>query len=231
MNSNTETYEQILQMFTHKETPVGREWMATPFVVGSKAVSTNGHTLVAVPKWAGEYADESARTKGVYPAEANCHTELSLEEIKVALSRVPLVDEFTETDNTQGCKECGGDGSVEWVYSTYTKDDDCPACDGAGYTGVVVRKPTGRQVLNDTSLIRIGVCYFAAPKLLELVDVADLMNTEYLHLVLQTDYNRATLFLIGDVEVLIMPVYNDDPLDPDVVAEINMKPTTQPATP
>ena len=108
-----DVYESILHLFTSKDD--FHEWMKKPFLVGNKAVATDGYFLVAVPEWNGNY-EQSNKADSAYPMPVDFTKEYSIEQFKDAIAQVPLVDGFDEETKVDECDECYGDGKVEFEY-------------------------------------------------------------------------------------------------------------------
>jgi len=56
-----------------------------------------------------------------------------------------FIEEKVKKGEDVKCKECSGSGQVEWEYKTYTKDDDCPICNGDGYEYQAPYFKTGKK--------------------------------------------------------------------------------------
>lgn len=199
-----DVYQQVLQLITSKDRT---DWMKEPFLVGDKAVSTNGWVLVSVPKFNDEYQDKSEKTKTVYPIEYNCEKQITLSEFKEAISKAPLVDCFDETE--QKCDACYGKGEVEYEFSygrkDYTIDHECPVCEGEGTIYKTSEKPNGKKQIDYSKFIIVGNSTFNIARLEDVVKVAELVKSENITIVFQGKPTQATLFKIQDVEMLVMP--------------------------
>ncbi len=208
--SAIDVYEAVLRIFTSKDDL--REWMKNPFIVGDKAVATNGYSLVAVPKWSGDY-EKSEKTKMVYPVEPNCNKIINTEQIKDAFSKVPLVDDYEEISEQLKCKECNGYGEVEWEYDgdkrTYTLDADCPVCDGAGISLEKTKRHNGKKIYDYSKQIIISDSRFALSRIEDLLRVAELLEEDKVALIYQKP-SSTCLFKIKDVDVLLMPLMSSD---------------------
>ena len=204
-----DVYESILHLFTSKDD--FREWMKKPFLVGNKAVATDGRFLVAIPEWKGNY-EQSNKAASAYPMSVDFTKEYSIEQFKDAIAQVPLVDGFDEETKVDECDECNGEGEVEFEYYTngryYYHDADCPVCEGQGKTEVTKQIPNGTKVPDNTKQIRIRLGCFSIEAVQRLIKLADLLNEDTVTLVNQKSNNSAAMFHVGQCEVLLMPLMN-----------------------
>jgi hypothetical protein len=170
----------------------------TPFNVGDKTCATNGYVLIAIPK-EGDYEDKSEKVKGVYPVDPatyNCKKEYSLNQLKEALKAITMVDEIDYDE----CNECNGEGVVEWEYSRYTMDLECPVCNGAG----CFEKKTGEKTFDGNDNIEINGYYFTGFRLKEIIDVCDWQQVNKVTLLRSSI--KGSLFHIGNCEMIVMPL-------------------------
>jgi hypothetical protein len=197
-----DVYQQVLQMFTSKDR---NNWMKEPFLVGDKAASTNGWVLIAVPNSNYQYEDNSEKTKTVYPIDCNCEKNISLAQLKDAISKAPLIDCFDETE--QKCSACYGEGEVEYKFSygikDYTIDHECPVCEGVVYKTSEI--PNGKKEIDYTKFIIIGNSTFNIARVENIVEVAELLQAENITLVFQNRNTQASLFKVKDAEMIVMP--------------------------
>lgn len=112
-----------------------------PFAYHGNLYATNGHIMVRIPAGAGVVDTEHSL---VAPAEkmfANANFDAGME---------PLPDypamELPSCEGCGGsgkgkpleeCRECRGEGFVEWDTDFHTYDADCKGCDGEGEVGIV----------------------------------------------------------------------------------------------
>ena len=188
-----------------------REWMATPFNVGSRTVATKGYCLLSTPFQEG-FTDRSEKTKTVYPMEHTINKTITVDELKQKLKEFPLIDCFDEIETK--CDSCNGDGEVEFEFyhnsKTYEMEHDCPVCDGQGIINTQSKTPNGKKELDYNKFFQIGNCIFNVARVEELIYVADYLKSDVITIVNQTEKNRASLFAIKDVEMLVMPTMCDD---------------------
>ncbi|HEX4888562.1 MAG TPA: hypothetical protein VFV37_10995 [Luteibaculaceae bacterium] len=71
----------------------------------------------------------------------------ALTGLKQLLDSPPMVDEVQHFE----CEECGGRGEVDWKYNGFTKQMNCPVCEGDAYHEV----KTGKQIPDKYYAIKI----------------------------------------------------------------------------
>lgn len=102
-------------------------------------VATDGHILIICHNLQGIDENDitlnltSPQFNSVVPKQ-NCTELLSVETLKNAIDRIPIVD-YEEIE----CDECAGTGIVSFEYRAgngvlYSKDCDCPICSGDGFS-------------------------------------------------------------------------------------------------
>ena len=209
--STTNKYNEILNLFTVQ--CEFRTWMNKPFIAGEKAIASNSFALAAVNL---EKTEKIGPLDGqiienilsVIPAKQGPIKDFSIKSLTDILSAQPLVDEFEE------CEECDGDGLVEWSYLNYDKHFDCPKCGGTGSI------KTGKKVIDNSKRLRIGNSAFSLNIINLIVKAAVILNLETIYLVHQTEAYTGSIFQVGDVEILCMPVQEDN--DQHIVGEVSL---------
>lgn len=198
-------YDSILKRFLGQSDY--REWMKTPFNSGGKTFSTDGDVMVVVPLQ-DDYEDQTEKIKNVYPVEKNMDMPISVLELRTKLDLFPKVDCFDEVISE--CDACHGSGNVEFEfehsYKTYYLDGDCPICDGDGKLEKASETPSGKKEFDYTKYFQIGNSAFNLNKIEDLLFVASETGIETIKLVKQTKKSASSLFEIGEVELLVMPV-------------------------
>lgn len=188
-----------------------RDWMAKPFNVGNKTVSTNGYVLISTPLQEG-FDDLSNKTKGVYPMDFNLDMKILVSELKQKLNDFPKVDCFDEEEKE--CDACDGSGEVSFVFSydceDYETEEECPVCKGCGFINKISKIPNGKKELDYNKFFGIGNSAFYVARIEELLEVAETLQSEHITLVNQTQPNKTSLFKIKEVEVLLMPIVCND---------------------
>lgn len=101
--------------------------------------ATDGHIVIICHNLQGIDENDitlnltSPQFNSVVPKQ-NCTELLSVETLKNAIDRIPIVD-YEEIE----CEECDGAGNVEFEYRAkdgllYKNDCECPVCDGSGFS-------------------------------------------------------------------------------------------------
>lgn len=188
-----------------------RDWMSKPFNVGNRTVSTNAYILISTPLQKG-FKDLSSKTKGVYPISFNLERKILVSELKQKLNDFPKVECYDEEEKE--CDACNGYGDVSFVFShdckDYESNQDCPVCDGSGVIKKVSKIPNGKKELDYNKFFGIGNSVFNVARIEELLEVAETLKADEITLVNQTQPNKASLFKIKEVEVLLMPTICND---------------------
>lgn len=199
-------YNEILDLFKgHNDE---REWMNEPFISENLAVATDGVCMVYMPKNLPDTnfcfrcpASISERIQNnMVRHEDNSILTINVPELKRKIDMLPKVQEDFE------CIECDGTGKVEWEYAYYTKEDDCPVCDGSGYN----KTPTGSKIPDPMSVIKIGKDTFYLSKLTSMIKSAELLDSDTIEMIYQGDVINGTTFKIKDVRFLIMSMVRRD---------------------
>ena len=188
-----------------------RDWMTEPFNANGKSMATNGYTLAITPI-CGEFENREDKIKGVYPLERNKEKSIKIQEIKDRLSLFPTVDCFDETE--QQCNACDGSGEVVFEFDyereRYELEGECPVCKGKGTILQTAKTPNGEKELDCSKLFQIGLCAFNVERINELIYVAEQTGVDEVVLINQTLPHRPSLFLIGEVELLVVSTLNSD---------------------
>ena len=204
------TYNEILAHFVSAD-PADPDWLREPFMANGKACATEMHALVLLEHQT-DLPDLSDKVKSVYPVAHNVSIEYYVQDIRAILSVMDKAEE-TRTDQTD-CDECNGEGEVSWSYmgsrSSHYMDADCPVCNGDGYTHRVKVK-TGRMVYDPTEVIEVNEVLFSGQMMERLVWLADKVGATSVRLVRSVP-NMAALFIVGECELLIMPVMKAEQL-------------------
>lgn len=212
------SYDVILEMY--KSDDDLRVQFTKPFFINDLAISTDASSMVFFDKKLCKELEyftgkDPNNIISVIPTLRNESFIFSLENLNNALSKCPLIDEILIEETEEDCEECDGEGIVEYEYDgklkTHTVERDCPVCDGEGSTTTETKTPTGNKILDLSKSIKIKQSSFAAKQLSKLVKVAELLNEKTITLTYQVAANQCSIFLIGNVEILVMPtmMYND----------------------
>jgi predicted nucleic-acid-binding Zn-ribbon protein len=207
-----EVYLDILNLFIGKD--LLRDWVNKPFQLDNLAISTNATELVFFEKSLLTVDLETCEHKNPQkileqiPTEKNINFSLNITEIEKCLITVPIIDVTKEVGNDIVCSECKGDGQVEWEYERWSKDFDCPKCDGDGYESVSKSVPTGEKKLDDLYLIDVKSNRFSVRIIDKLLKVMKLLNETEILLIFDNK-GKNSVFQIGNVRILAMPVRKD----------------------
>lgn len=212
-----ENYIKILEGGTSSDD--GRDWMKKPFLETIRGelfvCATTPYCSVLIR--AKYFGDEIASIKQKYDFLLENRIDpifpTYVDFNKVAINTIPLgvlkniIAEFPRedeyTDDTKECEECNGSGTVEWVYNSYTKDDDCPVCDGAGELATTPKK-TGNKVFAAGNRISIGNSCFFPERAEDLLRIASILDCD-IDLIHQSGTNNPSLFRIENCLVLLAP--------------------------
>jgi len=213
-------YSKILEMFVSNEQLRG--WMRKPFLIGDMSYATDAYIMAITPKKNTEVFDyleekHELNVLKIIPEGRNKNDFFRIEDIKALIEKAPTEKEYDEKENE--CSECKGSGEVYWEYNGYDKKDDCPECDGKGTT--TRRNYNGKRVVIYNATIKIGNSFFKVDILQRIIKAADALNESTLILTNQTQSNEGSIFRSGDMEFLIMPVYNQSIDNENVIAELN----------
>ncbi len=206
----SEVYDEILKMYVGKDEL--RNWLFKPFSVGNLAIATNAHELIFFNKELTKselIPCENENPQIILnniPQERNQSFVLDIEKIEECFKNIPLVDVTKEVGEDIKCSECLGEGEVEWEYERWTKDMTCPKCDGDGYESTSKQVPTGEKEIDGLKLIDIKNSRFSVLMVDRLLKVRNLLNEKEITLVYQLQANKSTIFKIGNIEVLCMPM-------------------------
>lgn len=201
-----ETIDKILSMYIDKD--FQKEVLRTPIVQGDRVCATNGHIMIFISKNLVETdypAMDEPDCACFFEKEPNCNVTVQAsvlaEKIKESTVMVP---ETYQQDRVQ-CKECEGNGLVEWKYKTWAIKGDCPACNGMGYIGGEVIS-TDRMIPDTSAYTSLGSATFQRKYLQVLLDTMELLGEEEFKIV-RTFPDQENIFVLNEnVRVLLMPV-------------------------
>jgi hypothetical protein len=133
--------------------------------------------------------------------------EILTTELRGKMNNFPTVDCFDEEETR--CDACRGDGTVEYEFyhnhKCYEIEEDCPVCEGEGKIIKTMKTPNGKKEFDYTQQFKIGVCFFNPERIQELLFVAEKLGAEKIRLVNQSQPDHACLFVVNEVEVILMP--------------------------
>jgi hypothetical protein len=192
-----------------------RQLLRAPFLNTryNEVWSTNGHVLIRIsPKiLVGEY------TKGelnLPPLECPCRKKVTIEAIEEALKKCPQVDEEAVVQEAIECDECNGEGEVYWEYRadngrTYSCLHDCPICDGTGQKRPEMVRKTGRHVVDDEAIIKVGNAYIFVKYIRTLKSAMEHLNVMSVEM-LFNPAEKMNEFAIGDIRIGLSTILYDE---------------------
>ena len=186
-----------------------RPVMNAPFIQNGCVCATNGHALIRVAK--SETKEEYAHS-----AKPNCNAVflktkkeevITFKRLEELLAEVEQVEETKQVGKSIECEECEGTGEVSWEYKRWTENDECPVCDGSGYSSEVKHIPTGKMIPNPQEAILLGDKTFRAGYVSVLAKTMELM--EIYSVVMKYNekkpYEQAVFNFNINTDVLLMP--------------------------
>lgn len=122
-----------------------------PFLQDGYVVATDTTILIRVRKelLKGGYAENShVPTVSKVLTDYNFDKAVTLEKLAAAIAQCPLVDEEILISEAVDCRDCDGDGEVEWEYTdkdfiTHREYHECPVCYGSGTRRPAKYRKTG----------------------------------------------------------------------------------------
>ncbi len=207
-----ENYKEVLNLFVGED--YYREWMMKPFQIKDKAYSTNAHIMFIAPlNKVGELSKLDKKRENdvlsVIPKLKNLSFDIAIEDLKKAIYKIPLVDEYIDAESDGECKECDGDGEVEWEYGSHSMHSDCPVCDGDGKIEETKRNKSGNKIMDNTSFIDINESRYNPMFLKKIIKASEILKTKKITLISQ-DNRSGSFFKIGDCELMLMPITKTD---------------------
>jgi hypothetical protein len=205
-------YDEVLNMFIGDDEL--RPWMQKSFEYNGFAMATDAHSMIVIDrKLAGEVpaSDYKQLDKvfSIIPTDININRVFALSELYLAIEKAPLKDEYETTGKYVECSECDGEGYVEWEYKHYTDEKECPVCNGDGAESRPKSKKTGKQIPDELATIKINNSGFSIRYIKKLVATCEALGEMQINLLHMAAPNKASLFQIGEVRVLLMPVICD----------------------
>lgn len=212
MEAVINNYKEILGIFKADcEKP---EWILKPFVIDDNVYSTDKYCMVWFDKSLVEDVTDygvvdKSKVINIIPQDLHLDKVITLDILKEAVSKCPQVDAFDWVGKDVECKECKGEGDVEWEYKGYTKEMSCPVCEGDGLSSRRRQRANGKKIADKDSKIKVFKSYFSGAIIQQLIQVTELVGENEVTVLSQAEEKTATLFKIGNVSLIAMPFVND----------------------
>lgn len=197
--------KEILEMY------VGRRY-PNPIKQREYVFATDGNILIKINESdiEGEYVSSDKPNAESVLIETRNSKTLSIGFIDKLLSDVEKVEEVKYIGEDVECKECNGEGTVLWEYMSYTKEFDCPVCNGTGYESYKKEVPTGRMIPDPWEALPIFGKIFRVKYLSVLKRTMEIMNLSEIEMRYNDISLEASIFCFGEnTEVLLMPCRNE----------------------
>lgn len=205
MEKDNNKYLSVLNHFVAKESL--RYWMREPFNAKGKSMATNGYCLVATPV-CDTFINLEEKIDDIYPMVQNRSKSIKVSELKEKLASFPMVDCYVEEE--EECEACGGKGYVDFIFEyggkTYKLEEDCPICKGEGKKKEFIQN--GSKTFDFNKVFQIGKNFFLPERVRDLIFVAETVGVDEIILANQTTNEKPSLFLIGEVELIITSAIN-----------------------
>lgn len=179
-----------------------------PFVHQGLLCATDSHSMIYCDESLGDFEVEVPLAcpdiRGVIP-EVNCNRLLiTSREALAPLKTRPVfttngVPEFIE------CRHCNGEGQVDWEFDHYTKEGDCPYCQGQGETENNLFQKIATGEFEYEGVVLVSGCIFKASLFARLFSVQSEFGTD-IRMLSHNGIQKGTLFFVDPVHVLIMPM-------------------------
>lgn len=209
--------KEIFDLYVEDENAL-RDTLKTPFIQESdgRVWASEGHILIMVNQKcvSGKYKTQDMGSK-IPVRDYNCDFPLSISDLQDALDRCPQEDEVIITYKEVKCPECDGTGEVEAEYRADYDDEDyeivgsCPICDGSGKIDGEVRTPTGKNIPQEDSIIKIGKGYFKWHHFRTIINTCKMLDIKQIRLVRTHETEMSILELSKDIHIGFMPMYVD----------------------
>jgi len=208
-NKSTENknqlYKEILEHFTLKDHKEYYYWLMKPFNAWIFSCASDCHSIVLVPK-CGDYEDRYDKMKEFFDfREINSITITK----KQLLDSINLYLQDLKTEQIEEEIKCiCSDGIYNHEFSyegqQYKISVKCPACNG---TGRIKKKI---NITTNEKKFKIGLSYFSYKRIQDLLFLCDKLQENKIHLISQRTSNEYSLFKIGEVFLILMPIIDDD---------------------
>jgi hypothetical protein len=210
---NKSTLEAVFQLFCVND-PL-EPFMAKPFAVGNHTYATDRAALIRcdIDKIDFDYTN-SEKPLNVQDVIPPINTSQIIDIDAIDWAPFMTIDETMGDGNEVKCGNCYGEGtcSDDFMYKGkhYDFDYECPVCDGSGYEEEQKQIPTGKKTFDPKHIVKFKDAYFYARRFYVLKKVKDMVGGQ-IELISYEARNKALLFRIGILEIVLMPcLYNAD---------------------
>ena len=194
-----------------------REQIRAPFTSDGYVCATETHRLILIKPeiCKGEYKPNKLHVQKILTPH-NIDITLTLARLKKAVVRVSKEKEMKTIRPAIECKDCEGEGEVEWSYEDkdgYTHEEyhTCPICNGTGNSSPAIEEPTGRMIPAATASIGIYENIFNAYNILALCDAMEMLGIDKCKYVASSKVGGNSFSLTDEITVVICPCIADDP--------------------
>lgn len=206
--------KEILDLFVEKYNPL-RDKLATPFIeeTDKRVWASDGHALIMINQEcvSGEY--ETRRMLGnLQVRDYNSDYEIAVSDFENAIDKLPKEAEINVTYREKTCPECDGRGTVDVDYRAdydneyYDLEADCPICDGTGTIEEEIERKTGKMVVNEDSVIKIGKGYFKCKIIQSIVETCKMLSIDKVRMLRNHHTEMSIIALNDDVHIVFMPL-------------------------
>lgn len=183
-----------------------------PFLYKDHIVGTDSMVMILVPidlmpVLPDDVVERNAHLDYVFKTDG-ASKNVKLSEFVDVLKRLPRIDEYVEGDEeTILCANCNGDGSVEFEhYDIYgmrhTIYEDCPCCDGTGYSQLPSKVKSGRTLIDNKFYLEIDGKFYSACFIEKIVN--SLLKSGVEETTLYQGENTLTFIGADNVKYLVM---------------------------
>jgi hypothetical protein len=187
-----------------------RPAMLLPFEWSGKIYATDGHKLIRCDKSFIEFEltnpHKPLNCEAVMPKE-NCNriVKTKFEDFDIFKTE----DELVKSGKDIKCIECNGEGEVEWEYKYNTKMDECPECDGSGFSSESRLVPNGKKTFGILAYLTVDGVFFNINIFKSIFEAQKIIGDEIISLNICSK-TKPALFKIGNYEFVIMPIANKE---------------------
>lgn len=191
--------EQAFDLFVSEDNR--REQFKKPFLSDGYIYATDFHTLIRVSEKDCDFTVDLNNNPTLNAGRITPASNVSIPlNIDIDFNKYKTEDALIEVD----CETCNGEGEVEWEYERWTKEEECPNCDGRGYFDKI--DPSAAKTFGKVE-VKIDRCFFNMEYIQRLVQIKELLDEEIV-LINKSHPAQPNLFKVGKCEVLIMPIYH-----------------------